>query len=177
LNRRSRQAVFGAAVAVVGLVGAVVVVREVFGCSPPRDQAAMIKLYQVDPLLAVVPPGGRLVDEYAHSYTCDSGLPHGGSPTSPGFAEVMRLYKLPTTYSQEQLRLLFDGPAAAAGWRPVSQPGLIAYCKQVGPRVSYAYVSTVTYPVEPGVEVTLSAASEPDSRMCSDGVHTTDPTN
>ncbi|BCJ64817.1 hypothetical protein GCM10009779_66160 [Polymorphospora rubra] len=96
-------------VAVTVAAGALVIVQKLFGCYPPRDEAGMIELYEDEPLLAVVPHGGRLVDEYAHSHTCDSG--HGGSPTGPVFAEVMRLYKTPAVYSADQLRQRFDQPA------------------------------------------------------------------
>lgn len=171
MNARKMPTVIGVAVVVAVVAGALVITRQVFGCSPPRDQADMIQLYQADPLLMVVPNGGQLVEEYAHSYTCDSGMPYGGSPTSPSFAEVMRLYKTPTPHSQEQLRQRFDQPAAAAGWRTDPEHGSVAYCKQAGSRASYARVSPTIYtanaddPPELGVKVILSAAA--DGMTCS----------
>lgn len=96
MNRRGVPVIvrLGVAVAVVAVVSATAAVALwLFGCSPPRDQSDMVTLYQADPLLAVVPDGGELVDDNALSYTCDSGYPptnwDGGSPTGgPGFAEV-----------------------------------------------------------------------------------------
>ncbi|OZV84525.1 hypothetical protein CA850_01340 [Micromonospora echinospora] len=146
------------------------IAQEVVRCSPPRDQADMIKLYEADPLLAVAPHDGQLVDEYAHSFTCDSG--HGGSPTGPGFAEVMRRYQTPDAYSVDQLRQRFDEPATAAGWRivrdrtdPQHEP--VIYCKQTGRRASYARVFSSPYTVHqggsaagPGIELVIGAAGD-----------------
>jgi hypothetical protein len=156
------------------IVGGVVLVQQVFGCSPPRDQAHMIDLFKADPLFATAPDDGQLVDEYAHTYECDNG--HGNSPTSPGFAEVRRLYKTPDGYSPEQLHQMFDQPAAAAGWRtrppppgPLNGAGEIEYCKEAGGRASIAYLTSSkerddigSHPL-PGVEVRLSASPQDGS--------------
>jgi hypothetical protein len=128
----------------------------------------MIEIFQADPLLAVAPDNSTLVDEHAHTFDCDSGLPHGGSPTVPGFAEVMRLYTTPVAYRSDDLRELFDQPAAAAGWR-VDELWLqrghtgdtVRYCKEANGRASLAIMSATVYaeeePPAPAVRVSLSA--------------------
>lgn len=157
------------AVAVAVIAGTIGVARWMFGCSPPRDQADMITLYQADPLFAVVPAGGELVGEYAHSNACDTG--RGGSPRGPAFAEVKTLYRTPIDITGEQLKQQFDRPAVAAGWRinPTEQD-IGSYCKQTGQRASYASISATKYqksidePLVPAVEVLLAATS--DSHEC-----------
>ncbi|MEU1606768.1 hypothetical protein [Micromonospora matsumotoense] len=147
--------------------GAIVIVYELFTCYPARDEAAMIRLYEEDPLLAVAPQDGQLLKEDTKSYTCDNG--HGGSPTSPTFVEVTRLYQTPVVYGAHQLRQRFDQPAATANWRMVSYredlnyPSVV-YCKRVGGRAAYASVSstgrTVDLPDSPassGIKVILTA--------------------
>jgi hypothetical protein len=176
MNRPKLSTAVRVAVAVAVVAGALVIVREMFGCTPPRDQADMIELYEADPLIATAPHDGRLVEEQSRSYTCDSGMPHGSSPTGPGFAEVMRRYEIPAAYSLDQLRQRFDEPAAAGGWRiEEARTGpnhpRVMYCKQTGERSSHAYVTSTIYledvedPPVPAVEVRLSA-SRRDGTKC-----------
>jgi len=140
-------------------------VQELFSCRPPHDEADMIKLFEADPLVATAPAGGRLVEQYSHTYTCDSG--HGySSPTGPGFAEVRRHYKTPAGYSADQLRQRFGGPAAAGGWHylltrgPTAASGgsgSILYCKETGERTAIAHIrSSALKPTGADVEVRLS---------------------
>lgn len=174
MNRPKRLTIVGVAVAVAVLGGAVVIARTVFGCTPPRDQAEMVELFEDDPLFAVAPEDGQLVDAHAHTYTCDSGLPHGSSPTSPGFVEVMRLYTTPAAYDLDHLGQRFDQPATAAGWRIDTERsgmfGSLIYCKQAAGRASHAYVSSTSYteqiedPSLPAVKVILSASPEAGTR-------------
>jgi hypothetical protein len=159
------------------IAGGVVLVQRVFGCSPPRDQAHMIDLFKADPVFAAAPADGQLVDEYAHTYECDSG--HGNSSMSPGFAEVRRLYKTPDVYNSEQLHQLFDQPAAMAGWQQLPPPrdlvanggGDIEYCKETGGRAAVAYLTSskgqddLSRQLSPGVAVLISAFPQ-DGSTC-----------
>ncbi|MFJ6199607.1 hypothetical protein [Micromonospora sp. NPDC092111] len=175
MNRLNRSTVYRVATAVTLVAGAIVIVYEVFTCHPARNEAAMIRLYEADPLLAVASHDGQLLGEDVKSYTCDNG--HGGSPTNPAFVEVTRLYQTPVVYGAHQLRQRFDQPAAAAGWRMVSHREdlnypFVFYCKQVGGRAAYASVSstarTVYLPDAPassGIKVVLTADAK-DGTTC-----------
>ncbi|WP_433230052.1 hypothetical protein ACQP2H_30635 [Micromonospora sp. CA-248260] len=175
MNRLNRSIVFRVAMAVTLVAGAIVIVYEVFTCYPARDEAAMIRLYEADPLLAVAPHDGQLLEKEAKSYTCDNG--HGGSPTSPVFVEVTRLYQTPVAYGATQLRQRFDQPAAAAGWhmtsyREDSNYPSVSYCKQVGGRAAHAFVSSTARtvylpnaPARPGIEMIVRAAAK-DGTTC-----------
>jgi hypothetical protein len=131
-----------------------------FVCFPPADQAAMIEKFESDPLYATAPTDGRLIEESATNYECDNG--HGGSPLSPLFAQVTRLYTTPELHHAAQLHLMFDQAAAAAGWVVVAQSddrtdyANVRYCKAFGERVADAWVQSRTR-VVPEIEVTLDA--------------------
>ncbi|MEU8023656.1 hypothetical protein AB0B88_15720 [Micromonospora haikouensis] len=175
MNRLNRSIVYRIAMAVTLVTGATAIVYEVFTCYPARDEAAMIRLYEDDPLLAVAPQEGQLLKEDTKSYTCDNG--HGGSPTTPAFVEVTRFYQTPVVYGAHQIRQRFDQPAAAAGWRMTSYRDdssypAVSYCKQVGGRAAYVSVSSTgrmvdfpDAPVSSGVKVIVSAAAK-DGATC-----------
>ncbi|GAB7036469.1 hypothetical protein JCM9533A_03160 [Catenuloplanes niger JCM 9533] len=145
----SRSALVRVGVAVVLVVGAGVIAWEMVTCSPPREQAEMVKRFQADPLLDTVPPDGRFAGEYARTYSCDSGFGNGGggSLTGPGFAEVGKRYNTPAAYTYDDLRRQFDQPARAAGWvndpgRTYPEAGHLGYCRQVGNRLVHARVGS-----------------------------------
>lgn len=163
MNRPRMSTVVRVAVAVAAVAGTVVIVREMFVCRPPRDEAEMIELFKADPLFAVTADIGQLVDEHARTYSCDSG--HGDSPTSPGFAEVMRLYQAPAPYNLDRLHQRFDQPAAAAGWRideaRSDLSGSVVYCKEAAGRASHAWLSPMAGGQPPtAVRVILSAGRD-----------------
>ncbi|MGN9913590.1 hypothetical protein ACTMTJ_39265 [Phytohabitans sp. LJ34] len=105
-------------IAAVSVCGWFVVVRNnvlaPLVCFTTGDQGAMIEMFEDDPLYSATPEGGHLSEAKATTYDCDNG--HGGSPTNPQFAQVTRLYTVPTVYNLAQLRERFTPPATAAGW-------------------------------------------------------------
>jgi hypothetical protein len=129
-------------------------------CFPPADQAAMIDMFESDPLYATAPTDGRLIEERATNYECDNG--HGGSPLSPSFAQVTRLYTTPELYDAAQLHLMFDQAATAAAWVVVAQSddrsdyANVRYCKAFGERVADAWVQSRNN-AGPEADVTLDA--------------------
>jgi len=174
MKKPERSTVIRVAVVLAVIAGAVVIVREVYRCRPPSDEANMIKLLEADPLVATAPDDGQLVEQYSHTYTCDSG--HGNSPTSPGFAEVGRRYTVPAAYSVDRLRQRFDRPAAAGGWRflltgdprAVGGGALIYYCKETGERMAVAIVwSWAGTTGQSGLDL-LASGSRDRGRSCDD---------
>jgi hypothetical protein len=162
----------------IGIIFAVIVAISVCGwfvvirqnalapllCFAPRDQAAMIDMFEDDPLYSVAPEDGRLREEKATNYECDNG--HGGSPTSPLFAKVTRLYTTPAMYSLAQLRQRFNQAATASGWliyRETADGGdpafyvYVRYCKPFGDRVADAWIQSRRGQLGPELEVTLDA--------------------
>jgi hypothetical protein len=141
-------------------------------CFAPPDQAAMIGMFEHDPLHSVAPEDGRLTEEKATTYECDNG--HGGSPLSPQFAQVTRLYATPAVYSAAQLDQRFTQAATSAGWliygeqtdgeNPASYV-YVRYCKPFGERVADAWVQSRRGLRGAEVEVTLDARV--DGSTCS----------
>jgi hypothetical protein len=174
MKKPNRSTVIGIAIAVAVVAGAVVTVREVSRCRPTRDEADMIQLYQADPFVATAPDGGQLTEQYAHTYTCDSG--HGNSPTSPGFAEVSRRYHTPAAHTVDQLRQRFDRPAAAGGWRFLlvgdrrvfGGGAALYYCKETGGRTSIALVTSATALDGQSYVDLLFSASPDRGKTCDD---------
>jgi hypothetical protein len=141
-------------------------------CFAPPDQAAMIGMFEDDPLYSVAPEDGRLREEKATNYECDNG--HGGSPLSPRFAKVTRLYTTPAVYSAAQLHQRFDQTATSAGWsiyeeltrgESAASYVYVRYCKPFGERVADAWIQSRGGVLGAEVEVTLDARV--DGSTCS----------
>lgn len=133
----------------------------------------MIDVFEDDPLYSVAPEDGRLIEEKATNYECDNG--HGGSPLSPLFAKVTRLYTTPAVYSTARLHQRFTQTATPAGWLIHSEQTdpakygasyvYVRYCKPFGERVADAWVQSRQGLQGPEVEVTMDARV--DGSTCS----------
>lgn len=170
---RGRAIGIGVAVIVAASVGGWFLVGRYNGepllCFAPPDQAAMIHVFERDPLYSVAPKDGRLREEKATTNECDDG--HGGSPIGPRFANVTRWYTTPAVYSAAQMHQRFDQTAASAGWsiyqeytdgeNPASYV-YVRYCKLFGERAADAWIQSR---VGPEVEVSLDARA--DGSTCS----------
>jgi hypothetical protein len=158
----------GAVVVVaVGVCGWFVVVQNALAplvCFTVGDQGAMVEMFEDDPLYSAMPADGHLSEETATTYDCDNG--HGGSPTTPQFAQVTRLYTVPAVYSLAQMHGRFTQAARAAGWLILGErddgddPASVVsvrYCKLFGERVADAWVSSRRGLLGPEIEVMLDA--------------------
>src|SRR5262245_36416160 len=173
MDRPRRSTVVGVVLSVVAAAVVVVSGWAVLACHAPRDQTDMISAYRADPIFAAAPNDGQLVKEWSRTNSCDAEHDGGGSGYR-GFADVGKVYRTPVAYSLGQLHQLFDQPAAAGGWTPISSDqdstflgadSSIGYCRQTGNRASYAAVAssnTVTTEFDSdivvGVRVSISAS-------------------
>jgi hypothetical protein len=164
-----------AVIATISVCGWFVVVRlnalAPLLCFAPADQAAMIGMFEGDPLYSVTPEDGRLREEKATNYECDNG--HGGSPTDPKFAKVSRLYTVPAVYNVAQLHERFTQAATAADWLIYEEKVddenpdpyvYVRYCKLFGERVVDAWIQSRRGQRGPELEVTLDART--DDSIC-----------
>lgn len=138
-------------------------------CFRTGDQAEMLDMFENDPLSGT-PEGGRLQEVKATTYDCDNG--HGGSPTTPQFAQLTRLYTMPAVYDATQLRERFAQAAAAAGWATYEErsdgegsAGFVSvrYCRAFGERVADAWINSRHGPQGPQLEITLDARRDKGS--------------
>jgi len=163
-------------IAAIGVCGWFVVVHNALApllCFTAGEQGAMVERFEEDPLYSVMPEDGRLSEEKATTYDCDNG--HGGSPTTPQFAQVTRLYTVPAMYNLAQLHGRFTQAATAAGWLKQGERDdgddpasfvSVQYCKLFGERVADAWVSSRRGLQGPEIEVMLDARRE-DGLLCS----------
>ena len=115
MKRLKRSIVVGLGVVVAATaVTGVAVVRTWFGCLPPWSDIQMINKLQADPLFAIAPDAGRLIDERAAAEACDTSST--AAYIGHGVTYLWRRYRTPGVRSLDQLRQRFDQPAAAAGW-------------------------------------------------------------
>jgi hypothetical protein len=169
MRKPKRSIVIGLAVAVVAAGGVAFAARQIFDCGSTPAETQMIAQFRADPFYATAPPDGTLVKENSQPGSCDPSAE--ANQVAVGVTLVSRMYRTPAVYGFDELRLLFDRPAAVGDWiletdlgdSHEAGPGtgldnIVTYCRQTGGQVVHAFAQSPPpsdYMTGPGVLVTV----------------------